>query len=454
MANHEKELAYLTRYGYLPPSRGEQADETSLVRVALTQFQEAAALPVTGEFDETTAEAVARPRCGFPDRVAVDPFTAAEPGEFVASGTRWAQAVITYRVYNTSPDLDAARQRQIVREAFHRWSAVVPLVFVEVGDGQTGDIRILFGSRAHGPEEDPAFDGPGSVLAHAFFPPPNSGELAGDIHLDEDETWREGVGAGGIDLLTVLVHEIGHSLGLHHTTTPNSTMNPFYPTPNTPMPDDRAGVRQVYRDHIWIASLYRDLLGRRFDDAGLDGWVRFLLTGAMTADGLVRGFCYSLENSERIVTQLYFKLLDRAPEPGGLMGWSDLLRRGMSRQALVAGVVESAEYQLRNPTPERFVDSLYRRLLDRAPEPGAVDGWVDLMKRGMSVRDVANGFLNSEEYTRNIVREAYERFLRRSPDPAGWDDWAGRVRAGLAHQDLAAGFLASAEYRAAVEVWW
>jgi hypothetical protein len=401
---------------------------------------------------------VARPRCGFPDRVVVDPFTAAELDEFTASGTRWAQAIITYRVYNTSPDLDGARQKQIVREAFNRWAAVVPLVFVEVGDGQVGDIRILFGAGAHHephrPEEDPAFDGAGNVLAHAFFPPPNSGELAGDVLLDEDETWQEGFAGPGFDLLTVLVHEIGHSLGLRHTAVPNSTMNPFYPTPNTPMADDRTGVRHIYRDHIWIASLYRDLLGRWFDDAGLDGWVRHLLSGGMTVDGVVRGFCYSLENSERIVTQLYFKLLDRAPEPGGLIGWSDLLRRGMSRQALVAGIAESAEYQLKNPTPERFVDSLYRRLLDRAPEPGAVDGWVDLMKRGMTVRDVANGFLGSEEYSRNIVREAYERFLRRTPDTAGWDDWASKVRAGLAHQDLAAGFLASSEYRAAVEVWW
>jgi len=458
MTNQEKELAYLTHYGYLPAPRGGQVDETSLVRVALAQFQDTANISVTGEFDETTAEAMGLPRCGFPDRVAVDPFAASQFGEAVASGTRWTQAIITYRIYNTSPDFDGARQRQIVREAFNRWSAVVPLVFVEVGDGQTGDIRILFGSGAHhhphSPEQDPAFDGPGRILAHAFFPPPNAGELAGDIHCDEDEVWQEGVGGSGFDLLTVFVHEIGHSLGLGHTEVPDSTMNRHYPTPTTLAPDDRSGIRSIYRDHIWIASIYRDLLGRSFDDEGLDGWVRYHLTGGLTSQGVARGFCYSLENSERMVTQLYFKLLDRAPEPGGLIGWSDLLRRGTSRQAVIVGFVESTEYQLKNPTPERFVESLYRRLLDRAPEPGAVAGWVGQMKRGMTVQEVARGFLTSEEYTRNIVREAYTRFLRRTPDQGGWDDWGNRVKAGLAHQDLAAGFLASLEYRQAVEIWW
>lgn len=454
MSNHEKESTYLSQYGYTALFDSQPSDEGALVRAALTGFQEMAHLPATGEFDQATREAMDRPRCGFPDRVAVSSPAA---DEFTASGTRWPQAVITYRVLNTSGDFDADRQRQIIREAFNRWSAIVPLTFVEVGNGQVGDIRVLFGSGPHNGSDplsvDPAFDGAGRVLAHAFFPPPNAGELAGDVHFDEDETWQEGVSGTGIDLLTVAVHEIGHSLGLRHSDVPNSTMNPFYPTPNTPQADDRAGVRSIYREHIWIASLYRDLLGRRFDEAGLDGWVRARLGGA-TAEGIARGFCYSLENSERIVTQLYFKLLDRAPEPGGLMGWSDLLRKGMSRQAAILGFVESTEYQLKNPTPERFVESLYRRLLDRAPETGAVEGWVELMKRGASLRDVARGFLESEEYTRNLARDAYARYLRRSPDAGGWQGWVNQLKAGLAHQDLAAGFLASAEYRESVLAWW
>ena len=49
-------------------------------------------------------------------------------------------------------------------------------------DSRFGDIRI----GAH------RFDGASKVLAHAYFPPPNGGTLAGDTHFDYAENWMAG----------------------------------------------------------------------------------------------------------------------------------------------------------------------------------------------------------------------------------------------------------------------
>ena len=64
------------------------------------------------------------------------------------------------------------------------------LVFNEVGDdgaafdtpvGVQGDIR--FGAHT--------FDGASGTLAHGYYAPPNGNTAAGDIHLDEAETWQD-----------------------------------------------------------------------------------------------------------------------------------------------------------------------------------------------------------------------------------------------------------------------
>jgi hypothetical protein len=452
----QKAIEYLQKFGHLGPahdltgsSENVLAIETDsdVFRAALENFQAMALLPVTGTLDQQTMAAMDRPRCGLPDGRSGNLFA-----EFVAFGTVWDHAIITYQFANATPDIDQARQRQIIRNGMQRWEAVVPLVFREVATNP--DIEIRFATLDHG--DGNPFDGnslSGGVLAHAFYPPPNGGALAGDLHYDEDEPWQEGFSSTGFDFLTVTVHELGHSLGLDHTAVPNSTMNPFYPFPSTPAQDDRDGVRWVYREHIWVASLYRDLLNRRFDEPGLDSWVRGRF-GGRTPENVARAFCYSREHSNNLATELYFWLLDRAPDAGGLEGWRKALENGMSRQAAITGFLSSSEYLSKNSPPTAFVHSLYRRLLNREPDPAGFNAWVNAMNQGMSAAEVARQFLKSEEFCRNFARNLYRRFLRREPEAAGWTAWTNGLKGGLAHQDAMSGFLASSEYRDAVRRWW
>lgn len=71
-------------------------------------------------------------------------------------------------------------------QAFDVWSKYSGLKFQRIFQSDA-DIIVAFGSGYHG--DAFPFDGPGSILAHAFFPYEMM-DLGGDIHFDNDENWK------------------------------------------------------------------------------------------------------------------------------------------------------------------------------------------------------------------------------------------------------------------------
>src|SRR5438128_68724 len=75
--------------------------------------------------------------------------------------------------------------REELTRALKLWSDVSQLTFTETRKSDA-DIIVSFRSGPHG--DDYPFDGPGNILAHAFFPVRGS-KIAGDAHFDADEKW-------------------------------------------------------------------------------------------------------------------------------------------------------------------------------------------------------------------------------------------------------------------------
>ncbi|MDC0936064.1 matrixin family metalloprotease, partial [Pirellulales bacterium] len=211
--------------------------------------------------------------------------------EFDASGGRWSDSdlsdgvTITYSYSNflngnlpggtSVEDLIAATE-----EALGLWAANAPLHFQEIVDSGPPPSEAFYDPGSH-PDiriGHHLIDGPSSVLAHAYFPREGAGR-AGDVHFDSGDSWTIGP-SGGFDVVEVMLHELGHSLGLGHEPTSGETaiMNPFYGGRFSGLgtgflfDDDIAGIQAIYGEGEGSVTPLQPLVVDIVDDESDDNF--------------------------------------------------------------------------------------------------------------------------------------------------------------------------------------
>lgn len=155
------------------------------------------------------------------------------------------RASVTYSFGNISNRVAADQFKSEVRRAMDEWARVVAVSFAETGARTAArNLDIQFATGDHG---DPyPFTSGTTVLAHSFYPaPPNPEPQAGDIHINDAWSWSIG---GQWDLFSVVLHELGHSLGIGHTDDARSVMYPYYQKADGLKAADIDSMRQIYAD--------------------------------------------------------------------------------------------------------------------------------------------------------------------------------------------------------------
>ncbi len=205
------------------------------------------------------------------------------PTEFIEDQTewegKWNKPVMYYEIIGTCRTMSRRQVQKALNYAMTTWDIEIPIIFKPYWRGapvDKPDITIDF----KGSNEDDHFKNHPSVLAYAYFP--NQGNVSGKVVFNSDYIWDfqgKGIKAGNafkkgwIDgtanpentirtysIIAVLIHELGHSLGLRHDVTGNrdgiDVMDAFYSG------KDRLelSVRDIYR----IVSKYGNRIYSRW----------------------------------------------------------------------------------------------------------------------------------------------------------------------------------------------
>lgn len=100
------------------------------------------------------------------------------------------------------------------------------------------------------------------------------------------------------------------------------------------------------------------------------------------------------------VYRLYRAILDREPDVAGLTGWVGVLAGGTSLETVAGNFMASPEFQAAygGASDAQFVTLLYQNVLNRAPDAGGFATWTGLLASGTPRETVALRFVQSPEF--------------------------------------------------------
>ncbi len=400
---------------------------------------------------------------------------------YVFEGPKWPAGPITWSFAATTYAIDQAVEpfsapisatiQATVLQAIQKWSSVSGLVLQQVPDSSNpanaADIRIGFGR----------FDTAATnVIGYTnyrygqYFQPDVIVRLEDPNELPLVSVNGSLVygGTGGTTLYQVALHELGHALGLNHSSSPADVMYPVVGEQNTDLsPSDDAGIRALYpapsihlrgvhSDYV-IAQVSGGLAYVQDTRAGRDGVQTIAKLGRISfADG---SGLFDPTGTAEDVARLYQGAFGRAPDVQGLDDNTALVTSNtVGIAALAASFTSSPEFIARYGQTDTagFARQLYVNVLHRSPDTAGQQVWVNYTN-ATSRGDALLAFSDSLENRRQTLPIAgsksdaeatrlYQAAFNRAPDDAGLALWSGQLHQGIAVDQVAQGFVSSREF--------
>jgi hypothetical protein len=269
---------YFTRFGYFPneslqqqfpawrPIVAEAPHDDSVfdanTGAATRAFQRNFGLSETGVVDQATRTMLQQSRCGVPDGIA--PPDPSEKWDLTNNGT-WNHNNLTWVLDNTDNTTTGRRAaiEGAIGAVLASWDAPSAYTFTH-STTTTADIHIKFASLA--------------AMTNASTTVISQG---GDVTMNVNRTWvigdRTTTQAGQMNMDSILIHELGHALGLAHSAYGDTIMYPFYNVGDQPKTfvtvDDTSSILAMKSEFLQFDGQDHDIAYSRHPFSGERIWV-------------------------------------------------------------------------------------------------------------------------------------------------------------------------------------
>ena len=213
---------------------------------------------------------------------------------------------------------------------------------------------------------------------------------------------------------------------------------------------------RITDNSVFVANLYRDILGREPDATGLSFWLGHLIAGDMTRTQVAYNFFMSSEFQARgfFLIASYIGVLGRDPDFAGWQYYRNAMAQGLTQLQVVQQLAQFTEFRLIYSSLDNmgFVQRSYQNIFGKDPDPMWVMNYTNQLNSGaMNQAQVLLAMLTSTDYMNKVSNRAlatllYLGFLRRSTDPNGMAFWWNELNTGVTPQVVLNGFITSPEY--------
>jgi len=229
---------------------------------------------------------------------------------------------------------------------------------------------------------------------------------------------------------------------------------------------------------LYVGRLYHSVLGRPYDEDGMNNWAKKLASKSTTGAGIAFSFFnnneYRKKNTtdEAFITSLYKALLNRSPDAAGKSSWLNMLKTGVSRTYVLKAFCTTAEFQKicsscgislgsistteardQNKDITFFILNTYKNCLGRTPGGNELNQWAKQLNSGTLPID---SFLyavifspeGSSKYSTNeqFIKTLYQTVLQRGADSTGLSAYSNQLATGKSKSEIFYELIASGEF--------